>query len=106
VVAFVLCALMCYAVGFVIAAVAPRARAAELMGMLVMFPMVFLAGAAIPREGLPGELRELGEHLPLTYAVTALRDGWFGDPALMPYLFLSAIIVVGTALAVALFRWE
>ncbi|TYB68520.1 ABC transporter permease [Nonomuraea sp. PA05] len=104
--AFVLCALMCYAIGFVIAAVAPRARTAELMGMVVMFPMIFLAGAAIPREGLPEPLREIGGYLPLTQGVTALRESWFGAPAPMPYLVVSAIIVVGTAIAAAVFRWE
>ncbi|GAA2899087.1 ABC transporter permease [Nonomuraea rubra] len=103
---FVLCALMCYAIGFVLAALAPRARTADLMGLLVMFPMIFLAGAAIPREGLPGELREIGEYLPLTHAVTVLRESWFGVPSAMPFLIVSAIIVLGTAIAVALFRWE
>ncbi|UBU10701.1 ABC transporter permease [Nonomuraea gerenzanensis] len=106
VLSFVLCALMCYAIGFVLAALAPRARTADLMGLLVMFPMIFLAGAAIPREGVPGELREIGAYLPLTQGVTALRESWLGDPAPMPFLILSAIIVLGTAIAVALFRWE
>ncbi|WP_043613902.1 ABC transporter permease [Nonomuraea candida] len=104
--AFVLSALMCYAIGFVIAAVAPRARTAELIGLLVMFPMIFLAGAAIPREGLAGELREMGEYLPLTQAVTALRDSWAGTPSITTFLLISGIIILGTALAVALFRWE
>ncbi|MEV0613257.1 ABC transporter permease [Nonomuraea sp. NPDC050404] len=106
VLAFLACALLCYAIGFVIAAVAPRARAAELMGMLIMFPMIFLGGAAIPREGLSGELSEIGQHLPLTYAVTALRESWLGNPTITPYIVLTGIIVLGTAAAVALFRWE
>lgn len=105
-VAFLLCALMTYAVGFVIAALAPRARAAEAMGLLALFPMIFLGGAAIPREGLNEELRQIGEYLPLTHGVTALREGWFGTPTAPPLLILGGIIVVGTALAVALFRWE
>jgi len=104
--AFLLCALMCYAVGFVIAALAPRARVAELMGLLLMFPMIFLAGAALPREGLPEAMRRIGDYLPLTQGVTALRESWLGTPAAMPLLILSGIIVVGTAVAAALFRWE
>ncbi|AQZ60298.1 integral membrane protein [[Actinomadura] parvosata subsp. kistnae] len=104
--AFLLCALMCYAIGFVLAALAPRARTADMMGLLVMFPMIFLAGAAIPREGVPGELREIGAYLPLTQGVTALRESWLGQPTPMPFLLVSAIIVLGTAIAVALFRWE
>ncbi|GAA3155220.1 ABC transporter permease [Planomonospora alba] len=106
VLAFLLCALMLYALGFVIAALAPRAKVAELLGLLVLFPMLFLGGAAIPREGLPGELLRIGEHLPLTYAVTALRDGWFGSPGALPLLVLAGITVIGTAVAAVLFRWE
>jgi ABC-2 type transport system permease protein len=104
--AFVLSALMCYAIGFVIAALAPRARTAELIGLLVMFPMIFLAGAAIPRGGVPEAMRAIGDYLPLTHAVTALRESWSGTPTLPPLLILSGIIVLGTAVAVALFRWE
>ncbi|MEV4182654.1 ABC transporter permease [Streptosporangium canum] len=104
--AFVLSALMCYAIGFVIAAVVPRARTAELIGLLVMFPMIFLAGAAIPREGVPETMHRIGDYLPLTHAVTALRESWSDVPTLPPLLVLSGIIVLGTAVAAALFRWE
>ncbi|MFC4007367.1 ABC transporter permease [Nonomuraea purpurea] len=104
--AFTLCALMCYAIGFVIAALAPRGRVADLMGLLVMFPMIFLAGAAFPREGLPEAIRRIGDYLPLTQGVIALRESWFGTPSAAPLLILSVIIVLGTAAAVALFRWE
>ncbi|MFC4113528.1 ABC transporter permease [Nonomuraea zeae] len=104
--AFVLSVLMCCAAGFVIAALAPRARTADLLGLLVMFPMIFLAGAAVPGDWLPGELRELGEHMPLTQAVIAMRESWSGTPTLTPFLLLSGIIVLGTAVAAALFRWE
>ncbi|MFG3441382.1 ABC transporter permease [Nonomuraea sp. NPDC047897] len=105
-VAFLLCALMTCAIGFLIAAVAPRARVAELLGMLVMFPMIFLSGAAIPSEGLPEQMRRIGDHLPLTQGVTALREGWLGTPTALPLLVLAGIIVAGTAVAAALFRWE
>ncbi|NRQ31013.1 ABC transporter permease [Nonomuraea sp. NN258] len=103
---FVLCALTCCAIGFVIAAIAPRGRVADLLGMLVMFPMIFLAGAAIPREGLPEPLRRIGDYLPLSQGVTALRESWFGAPTATPLLILAGIIVVSTAVAAALFRWE
>ncbi|MFD9943447.1 ABC transporter permease [Nonomuraea sp. NPDC059023] len=106
VLAFALSALMTCAIGFVIAAVAPRARTADLLGLTVMFPMIFLAGAAIPREGLPETLRTVGDYLPLTQAVTAMREGWFGTPAAPPLLLLTGIIIVCTAIAAFTFRWE
>ncbi|MBF8185031.1 ABC transporter permease [Nonomuraea sp. K274] len=104
--AFLLCALMNYSVGFLIAAVAPRARTAHLAGLMVMFPMIFLAGAAVPREFLPEAMRGLGDYLPLTPAVVALRESWSGTPSLLPLLLMAGIIAACTAVAAALFRWE
>lgn len=104
--AFLLCASMVCAIGFVIAAVAPRARIADLFGLLVMFPMIFLGGAAVPRDGLPESMREIGGYLPLTPGVTALRDGWLGTPTLLPLMILAGITVACTAVAAVLFRWE
>ncbi|MEU6798936.1 ABC transporter permease [Nonomuraea wenchangensis] len=105
-VAFVLCSVMVCALGFVIAAIMRNTRGAGLIGMLVMFPMIFLAGAAVPRKALPDSLRQIGDFLPLTPGVDALTSAWAGTAAFFPMLILSGIIVAGTALAAALFRWE
>ncbi|MEV4568018.1 ABC transporter permease [Nonomuraea sp. NPDC049419] len=104
--AFVLCSVTVCALGFVIAAVVGNARGANLVGMLVMFPMIFLAGAAVPRRALPDSLRQIGDFLPLTPGVDALTSAWSGTAALFPMMILAGIIVAGTAAAAALFRWE
>ncbi|MGI5158310.1 ABC transporter permease [Microbispora sp. CA-102843] len=104
--AFLLCSVMVCSLGFVIAAVVRNTRGASLVGMLVMFPMIFLAGAAVPRKALPGSLRRIGDFLPLTPGVEALGNAWSGTAAVFPLLILAAIIVVATAVATALFRWE
>ncbi|WP_067170244.1 ABC transporter permease [Microtetraspora niveoalba] len=104
--AFLLCSVMACSLGFVIAAVVRNARGASLIGMLVMFPMIFLAGAAVPRKALPDALRRIGDFLPLTPGVDALGGGWSGTVAVFPMVLLAGIIVAGTAAAVALFRWE
>ncbi|MEU4696282.1 ABC transporter permease [Nonomuraea dietziae] len=104
--AFVLTVLMTCSLGFLIAAVARTVRVADLLGLMIMFPMIFLSGAAIPREGLPPSLRAIGEYLPLGPAVTALREGWAGTPTALPLLALTGIIVVSTVISAALFRWE
>ncbi|MET9339178.1 MULTISPECIES: ABC transporter permease [unclassified Nonomuraea] len=105
-VAFLLCSVAVCAIGFVIAAIVRNTRGAGLIGMLVMFPMIFLAGAAVPRKSLPGSLRQIGDFLPLTPGVDALTSAWSGTAALFPMLILIGIIVAGTTLAGALFRWE
>ncbi|SEN37168.1 ABC transporter permease [Nonomuraea pusilla] len=105
-VAFLLCSVMACALGFVIAAIVRTSRGAGLIGMLVMFPMIFLAGAAVPRKALPGSLRQIGDLLPLTPGVDALNAAWTGTAAVFPMVILAGIIVAGTAVAAALFRWE
>ena len=50
VIAFTLGAAALFAVGLVIAAVAPTARAANAIGMLVFFPSLFLPGAWLPKH--------------------------------------------------------
>ncbi|MDF5754299.1 ABC transporter permease [Spongiactinospora sp. TRM90649] len=104
--AFLLCTVMVCALGFVVAAVVRNTRGASLVGMLVMFPMIFLAGAAVPRRALPEPLRRIGDFLPLTPGVEALSGAWSGAAALFPLVLLAGIIVVATAVAAALFRWE
>lgn len=110
-VAFLLCSVMVCSLGFVIAAIVRNTRGASLIGMLVLFPMIFLAGAAVPRKALPGSLRQIGDFLPLTPGVEAIGAAWSGQPgpgatAVVPLLVLTGIIVVATAVAAALFRWE
>ncbi|MEV6157308.1 ABC transporter permease [Nonomuraea sp. NPDC052129] len=105
-VAFVLCSVTVCALGFVIAAIVRNTRGASLIGMMVMFPMVFLAGAAVPRKALPDSLRAIGDFLPLTPGVDLLNAAWTGAAALFPMMILTGIIVAGTAVAAALFRWE
>jgi ABC-2 type transport system permease protein len=104
--AFLLCSVMVCSLGFVIAAIVRNTRGASLIGMLVMFPMIFLAGAAVPRKALPASLRQIGDFLPLTSGVEALGNAWSGTAAVFPLLILAGIIVAATAAATALFRWE
>ena len=98
-----------FAVGYLIAGVAPNARAAQVIGMAVLYPMLFLSGAGIPLEIMPDTIKTISEYLPLTYAVRLLRGLWFGESwgsLLLETGVLVAILVVGTGLAARLFRWE
>jgi ABC-2 type transport system permease protein len=96
-----------FAVGFLLASVLPNARAANTAGFVVYFPMIFLSGAAVPREMVPDGMRRIAEVLPLTRVVDGLRDSWAGagTPALA-LAVLGAIIVIAAVLAARVFRWE
>jgi len=47
-------------------------RSAPAVGNLIFFPMIFLSGAALPTQMLPGWLQSFGLMLPTTYLVEAL----------------------------------
>jgi len=107
--AVILSATTMFAVGYLIAGLAPNARTAQVIGMVVLFPMIFLSGAAIPLEVLPDSIRTISDFLPLTYVVRLLRELWVGESwgsLLFETGVLVGILVVCTATAVRLFRWE
>jgi ABC-2 type transport system permease protein len=100
-------ALALYALGFVLAALAPNARTANAVGFVVYFPMIFLSGAVIPPQNLSASMRRIGELLPLAPVVTALQDAWSGAGVSVAALAaLAAMVVVASAVGVRVFRWE
>ena len=107
--AFTLSALSIFAVGFVLASLAPTARVAQVAGMVIFYPMIFLSGATIPRETLPDTVRQYSQLLPLTHVVTLLRGLWAGG-AWADYTKEVAILVVISIVSVAIsaktFKWE
>jgi ABC-2 type transport system permease protein len=106
---FSLCTLSFFALGYVLAGVAPSARVAQTAGMVLTYPMMFLSGASIPLEVLPAGLQQVSAFIPLTYVVRLMRGLWVGDAwaSLAPDVaVLAVILVVATAIAVRVFRWE
>lgn len=98
-----------FAFGYLIASLAPGARAAQVIGMVIFFPMMFLSGASIPIEILPASIQNIANYLPLTHVVTLLRGLWFGEgwgDHLLEVAILAGILVVSSACALRVFRWE
>lgn len=107
--AVILSALAMFAIGYVIASLAPTARTAQVISMVIFYPMMFLSGAGMPLEILPPTIRRIADFLPLTYVVKLLRGLWFGGTwgdHLLEVAVLGGILVVCTALAARFFRWE
>jgi ABC-2 type transport system permease protein len=107
--AFILSALAFYALGYLLASLAPTARLAQTVGMLIFFPMMFLSGAGLPLQMLPEGLRRVSEFLPLTYVVRLMQGLWLNEAwktMWLPVLVLLGILIAGTVLAARLFRWE
>ncbi len=107
--AVILSALAMFSVGYVIASLAPNARAAQVISMVIFYPMMFLSGAGMPLEILPATIRRISDFLPLTYAARLLRGLWFGEAwgaHLLEVAVLGGILVVCTVLAARFFKWE
>jgi ABC-2 type transport system permease protein len=96
-----------FAVGLLIAAVAPSGRLANGIGVLLYFPSAFLAGLMLPKDLMPAALARAGEFTPLGALRQSLLDAWHGagpDPLLMAIMAGYALIV--SVAAARLFRWE
>lgn len=106
---FILASLSFFSLGFVIASLAPTARVAQVVGMVVFYPMLFLSGAAIPQEAMPESVRYVSRFLPLTHVVKLLQGMWFGKPLgeyLVEITILVGMLILGTIVAAWAFRWE
>lgn len=107
VIAFVLGTVATMAVGLVIAAVAPTAKATTAIAMSVYFPMLFFAGVWTPGPAMPDAIRAVADFSPVGAAAEAMTDAWFGDwPSLLHVAVMVGWAVVGGFVAAKLFRWE
>ena len=103
------CAVSMFSIGYLIASVAPSARVAQVIGMVVFYPMMFLSGAGIPMEVMPQSVRRISDFLPLTYAVRLLKGLWFGvawPDLLLETAVLGCTMVICALLTARFFRWE
>lgn len=95
------------AVGLVVAAVAPNGRAAGGLGSLLFFPLLFFAGAWMPKSQMPSWLATIGDLTPVSAASEALAAAWAGGPLpIEPIVILIATSAIAGAVAARVFRWS
>jgi ABC-2 type transport system permease protein len=106
-VAYILSAAGVFAVGLLVAALAPTGKAGNAVGTLLFFPLMFFAGLWAPREVMPGIIQRIGDFTPLGAGERALHETAGGHwPSLLPVVVLIAYLLVFGAAAARLFRWE
>jgi ABC-2 type transport system permease protein len=85
-----------------------NAEVMQMVGFLLMFPLMFASSAYVPINSLPGWLRAVAHVNPMTYAVNASRDLALSLPVgtgVVAALATSAgIAIIGATLAVRGFR--
>jgi ABC-2 type transport system permease protein len=105
VVAFLLGMASLFAIGLLVAALAPSSRVATAVAIPMFFAVMFLGGVYLPRVYLPDILVKIGDFTPP--GVQGLQDAWLGSvPQVAPLLGMGLLTVVVGVLAVRLFRWE
>ncbi|WP_421743113.1 ABC transporter permease [Cellulomonas sp.] len=105
--AFLLTVLAAFAVGSVIAALAPNAAAATAWGMTVYFVSLFFAGVWLPLPLMPDVVQTIAGYTPLGAGSEALAAAWYGQPfPTTSLLVLVAWTVVGVPVAARFFRWS
>jgi ABC-2 type transport system permease protein len=108
-VGFTLSTLSFFSIGFVVASLARTSRVAQIFGMLLYFPNIFLSGATVPKEIFPAAMRSVSKVLPMTHVVNLLQGLWIGNPwskHITEVAVLAGFLVVGGIVSAKTFRWE
>lgn len=103
---FVLLTIGFAAFGIFLGAVLPTARAAQAIGMLAWFVMLFLGGAGPPPEVLTNAMQAVSEFTPLWHAVQMMQDGWLGLDAGTSWLVFIGFGLISALLGIRFFKWE
>ena len=106
---FILSSLSFFGLGFILAGIMPTARMAQIVAMVLLYPMLILSGAAWPRELMPAAVQQFSAFLPLTYVVNLLRGLWVGAPwgnHLLDVGVLVGMLLLGIIVSAKTFRWE
>ena len=107
--AFLLSSMSFFSLGFVLASILPNARTAQVVGMAILYPMLFLSGAGMPLEILPESLQNFSKFLPLTHVVNLLRGLWTGGSwadHMVDVWVLLGVLAAGVLISSLTFRWE
>jgi ABC-2 type transport system permease protein len=104
-IAFVLGITAVFALGMLVAALAPTARAASGLSTVLFMTAMFFGGVYLPRFMLPDAVARIGDFVPP--GVQSLLDAWTGTaPAVVPLVVMAATAIAAGALAARIFKWE
>jgi ABC-2 type transport system permease protein len=106
-VGYVFAALSMFAIGLLVASLAPTGRTAGAIGTVLFFPLVFFAGLWIPRDSMNDVLRTISDLTPLGAGVQSLQDATAGHwPQPLHLAVMLGWTIVTGGLATRYFRWE
>ncbi len=94
------------AIGVLLGALLPTARAAQSIGVLLWFLMLMVSGGGPPPEVLSQALRDVAAVTPLKHLIVAIQDPWLGRGSNWAELgvLIAILAVTGSLAALALRR--
>ena len=95
--------------GYLIAGRFRNVGAAQGLGNLLMYPLIFTSGAAVPLAMLPPKILSVAKYSPMTQLTYLTQGLWAGDGWGQHWVAAVVLVVFGTVCAVAaarFFRWE
>ena len=100
--------LLCFvAIGVLLGALLPNARATQGAGLILYVVMMLLGGSGPPREVLSRPLQITGDITPLRHVVTMIQDPWLGlGYNLDEMLIVAGFTVAAAVISIRIFRWE
>ncbi|MFZ5353249.1 MAG: ABC transporter permease [Bacillota bacterium] len=107
--AYLLVMLSIYSIGMMVAGVAPNIKAANILCVIIYFPMLIFSGATLPYEVMPPVLQRIADVMPLTQGIKLLKGTSLGLPVgdiLIPIAFMLILAAFCIGLSVKFFRWE
>lgn len=80
--------------GLLIGALAPGARAAQGIGLLVFFPSFLLGGGGPPPSVVGDTMDRVSQLIPLTHVTASIRDPWLGTGTVAGHWAIVAGVLV------------
>jgi ABC-2 type transport system permease protein len=97
-------------IAFAVAALSRSVAQANGLAQVLFMPMMFLSGATMPYEFLPGWMQKAGWLLPSTYYVSSLKGVMISGATFMDNIadiaFMAVFTIFSIALSTRFFRWE
>lgn len=107
--AFLLVMFAIYGIGMLIASISKNIKMVNLLCTIFYFPMLFLSGATIPYEIMPGIMQKVVDFIPLTQGIKLLKEVSLNLQVenVMGISILMLVIGLGCiAISIKCFRWE
>jgi ABC-2 type transport system permease protein len=84
-------------IGLLLGSVAPNARAAQGISLLLFFPVFLLGGGGPPPRAMTTVMKDLSDLIPLTHVTRAIQQPWLGLGTGAANLAIVAAVAVGAA---------